>query len=187
MPDEYLDVIDRNGNPTGISELGSIVHRQGLLHKTIHVWIVNRKGEVLVQKRSQNKWMYPGFWEASVGGHLEKGDTNMSALCRETVEEVGISISPEECIFVCSVNHPSDDPHPNGFIDNEIHDVYIVVKDVDISDIVFQEDEIEEVRFVSLDTLKDWINSIDGPLAPHPEYFPLLIKCLEDIVPVLPT
>ena len=56
---EYLDIRDKNGNPTGVIKERSLVHADGDLHGTSHVWIVkkNEKGsyDLLLQKRSENK------------------------------------------------------------------------------------------------------------------------------------
>ena len=56
---EFLDIRDKNGNPTGEVKERSLVHADGDIHGTSHVWIVrkNEKGsyDLLLQKRSENK------------------------------------------------------------------------------------------------------------------------------------
>lgn len=80
MPEEYLDVLDEKGNLTGEKKLRSEIHAKGLWHKVVHgihfisahsaVWIVNSKGELMVQKRSEIKESYPGLWDISSAGNL---------------------------------------------------------------------------------------------------------------------
>lgn len=43
---EFLDIRDKNGNPTGEVKERSLVHADGDIHGTSHVWIVrkNEKG-----------------------------------------------------------------------------------------------------------------------------------------------
>ena len=50
---EYLDIVDEQNNLTGKTEERDIIHEKGLWHREISVWIMNQKGEVLLQKRSQ--------------------------------------------------------------------------------------------------------------------------------------
>ena len=55
---EYLDIVDENGVPTGKIAERTAAHKQGLRHRTSHVWILRERAgkvEVLLQKRSQNK------------------------------------------------------------------------------------------------------------------------------------
>ena len=61
---EYLDIVDRDGKPTGEIISREAAHRDGIRHRTAHVWIVRRSGdgwEILLQKRSMDKESFPGF------------------------------------------------------------------------------------------------------------------------------
>ena len=51
---EYLDIVDENGVPTGKTAERTAAHKQGLRHRTSHVWILRERAgkvEVLLQKR----------------------------------------------------------------------------------------------------------------------------------------
>ena len=48
---EYLEIYDSYGNRTGKKALKSIIHKRGLYHTTIHLWIYTKKGDVLIQKK----------------------------------------------------------------------------------------------------------------------------------------
>ena len=55
---EILDICDEFGNPTGKVEDREIIHQEGLLHRTAHVWLLRKKNnqiEILLQKRSDAK------------------------------------------------------------------------------------------------------------------------------------
>lgn len=97
---EYLDIVDENGEPTGVIKERSKVHAEGDLHRTSHVWIVrdNDKGgwDVLLQKRSQNKDSFPGCYDISSAGHIPAGDDYIESALRELKEELGIDAKPEE-------------------------------------------------------------------------------------------
>ena len=49
---EYFDIVDEKGNPLGGQVEREIAHRDGIMHRTAHIWVVRREtGEVLLQKR----------------------------------------------------------------------------------------------------------------------------------------
>ena len=84
---EYLDIVDENGVPTGKIAERTAAHKQGLRHRTSHVWILREqagKVEVLLQKRSQNKDSFPGCYDISSAGHIPAGvDFLMTAFFME--------------------------------------------------------------------------------------------------------
>ena len=55
---EYLDIVDENGTPTGEIISRDSAHRDGILHRTAHVWVIREsegKLQILLQKRSMEK------------------------------------------------------------------------------------------------------------------------------------
>jgi 16S rRNA (adenine1518-N6/adenine1519-N6)-dimethyltransferase len=96
-PGERLDVTDAGDVVTGTATREEI-HARGLLHRAIHVMVFNRRGEVLLQKRSMAKDSHPGAWGSSVSGHVDAGETYDEAAVRELAEEMGIRVErpPEE-------------------------------------------------------------------------------------------
>ena len=94
--DEVFDVVDENDQVTGRATRAE-VHANGLLHRAVHVFVFNRRGDLLLQKRSHLKDAHPGVWDSSVSGHLDAGEDYGAAAIRELAEEMGISdTSPEE-------------------------------------------------------------------------------------------
>ncbi|MDO8573652.1 MAG: hypothetical protein Q7R77_02780 [Candidatus Daviesbacteria bacterium] len=71
---KLIDVVNEEGK--AIKELDSeVVHKNGLLHKAIHILVVDSLGRILVRKRSQSKKLYPGVLSSSVGAHILTQDT----------------------------------------------------------------------------------------------------------------
>jgi 16S rRNA (adenine1518-N6/adenine1519-N6)-dimethyltransferase len=87
--EEVFDVVDEADEVTGQATRDQ-VHRGNLLHRAVHVFVVNRHGELLLQKRSRFKDMHPGVWDSSVAGHLDAGEDYAAAARRELEEEMGI-------------------------------------------------------------------------------------------------
>ena len=86
---EIFDVVDENDKPTGTATR-SEVHSQGLIHRAVHVFVLNRNGDLYLQKRSLRKDMNPGVWDSSVSGHLDAGESYADAAVRELGEEMDI-------------------------------------------------------------------------------------------------
>ena len=96
---EYLDICDENGIPTGKTVSREQAHREGILHRTAHVWIARKTPgghEVLLQKRSLDKESYPGLWDTSSAGHIPAGEEPLPSALREMKEELGLSGSDVE-------------------------------------------------------------------------------------------
>lgn len=87
--DELFDVVDAMDTVIR-QESRATVHRDGLLHRAIHIFVQNDAGEVFLQKRSMAKDTAPGKWNSSVSGHVDAGETYADAAERELVEELGV-------------------------------------------------------------------------------------------------
>jgi len=57
----------------------------------VHLHIVDRMGNIYLQKRSRLKNLYPGYWDTAVGGHISYGEQAEEALFREAGEELGLT------------------------------------------------------------------------------------------------
>ena len=86
--DEMFDVVNGNDEVVG-QERRRVVHEQDLLHRAIHAFIFNKRGEVFLQKRSRLKDVHPGVWDSSVAGHLDAGEEYEDCAVRELEEEAG--------------------------------------------------------------------------------------------------
>jgi len=60
------------------------------LHPVVHLHVIDRMGNIFLQKRSLSKRICPGMWDSSVGGHISYGEQVLEALYRETAEEIGL-------------------------------------------------------------------------------------------------
>ncbi len=90
MADTYLSVVDNDDVVIG-RQLRSIIHRDGLRHREVHVWFVTKGGMVVFQRRGPDKDTYPDCLDATAGGHVEEGQDYMQAALAEIREETGVS------------------------------------------------------------------------------------------------
>jgi 16S rRNA (adenine1518-N6/adenine1519-N6)-dimethyltransferase len=94
---EIFDVVDFDDQVIGTATRAE-VHARRLTHRAVHVFVFNKRGDLLLQKRSHLKDMCPGLWDSSVSGHLDSGESYETAVVRELAEEMGITseTAPEE-------------------------------------------------------------------------------------------
>ena len=127
---EILDYFDDTMQLLGTASRDEI-HAKGLLHQVAHCWIVTYSGEkpdrynsrIWSQQRSFSKKDFPGLYDAlSMGGHIDAGEQPLSAACRETWEELGLTLSPEQ--LVCLGAYRDTDVILPGFHDRETAWVY---------------------------------------------------------------
>ena len=155
---EYLDIRDKNGNPTGVIKERSLVHADGDLHGTSHVWIVkkNEKGsyDLLLQKRSENKDAFPGCYDISSAGHLPAGQDYLTSALRELEEGLGIKAEPEQLYFMGLHEGKCEEIfYGKPFKNHEISRVYIYEEPIDITELKLQKEEVEEVRWMDSEEL----------------------------------
>ncbi len=88
-PNELLAVVDENDQPVTPRNRATI-HRENLLHRAVHILLLNKQGELLLQKRSYRKDRYPGCWDSSASGHVDAGESYVDCAERELQEEIGV-------------------------------------------------------------------------------------------------
>lgn len=153
VTDEFLNVIGENERITHLSKPRSLIHRDGDLHPTVHVWIVKRKDMgifVLLQKRASEKEIYPDCYDVSVAGHVSQGMEFRKTAVKEAYEELGLEIPAGKLAHIGNRRIS----HSSGKInDNEMSAVYIYRENVDINDLVLQKSEVSEVCWAEIDEI----------------------------------
>lgn len=99
---EVWDLYNEKRELTGRIHIRGEEVPQGFYHLVVHIWIRNSKGEYLISQRSADRPAYPLMWEC-VGGSVTKGEGSLTGALRETKEEVGLTLSPEDGKLVYSV------------------------------------------------------------------------------------
>lgn len=150
IPMELFDERRPDGSKTGVVKERGVVHAEGALHATSHIWIVRENDksgyDVLLQKRSETKDSNPGCYDISSAGHVEAGDDYMESAIRELREELGISALPEQLKEIgmrrCGFE---GEFYGRPFKDNELSMLYLYREPVDIGQLSLQKSEVSEV------------------------------------------
>lgn len=159
--EECFDVLNEKGQYTGIIETRGKCHKEGLWHKAAVVFVINSQNQVLLQKRSANKRMWPNMWDVTAGGHVLAGEFGFEAILRETKEELGIELEKNDITFIgstLSTNIKGD------IINKHFNEYYIANKDLDETKLKLQAEEVSEVKWIDKDEIiskiKDNYNGI---------------------------
>ena len=141
---EYLDLYDENRKLTGQKILrGSGKPNKGNFINLVIIFIKNDENKFLIQKTSKEKG---SIW-ATTGGHVKSGQSFKEAIIEEVKEELGLDISHE------NFKHIYTEKFDFAFMD-----VYYLEKNINIEDIKLQEEEVEFVKWLSIEEIKELIN-----------------------------
>lgn len=153
---EKLDILTELGEFTGKTATQDECHSKGYWHRAVFCLIINKKGEILLQRRSSEKKLWPNRWDVSVGGHVIAGELGYQALIRECKEELGLEIKNDEIKYILSsISRYSK----NTYINNHFDEFYIVIKDIDINEVKLQKEEVEEVKYFTQEEILKRINN----------------------------
>lgn len=144
--DENVAIVDENNRLIG-SATRQQMRRNNLIHRATFILLFNKQGELFVQKRTQSKDVYPGFYEVAAGGVVGFNESYEKAARRELAEEVGISGCPLESQFDFFWNDEGNRVWGRVFLC--CHD----------GPFVLQESEVESGAFLSLDAVWKMVRS----------------------------
>lgn len=86
---EEVILVDREDREVGFMEKIQ-AHREARLHRAFSVFLLNNKGEVLLQQRALDKYHCGGMWTNACCSHPRAGETLQAAVDRRLQEEMGI-------------------------------------------------------------------------------------------------
>lgn len=85
----YVILVDKKGKEIGKEEKLK-AHQEGKLHRAFSVFIFNKKGELLLQKRAESKYHSSGLWSNTCCSHPRQGFDLKEEAKKRLKEEMGI-------------------------------------------------------------------------------------------------
>lgn len=143
MLEELVDVYDKNKHLTK-----KVIKRKdfNLLDDdeyiiTVHCFIINSSNQILLTQRSLTK-NRGGKWEETHGG-LRSGESSILGIQRELKEEIGIDVQLNELELVKTLKRK-----------NKFRDIYILKKDIALDSIKYNDGEVMDCKYVTLEQFK---------------------------------
>lgn len=167
MADSLVDIVDERNELTGEQALVSEVHASGAWHRTAHIWIYHPKKGMLLQWRAARKRLFPSCWDIGAAGHVDAGEDPEEAAIRETQEEIGLDIKPEDLEFW---KIKQKRYQVGEIINNEFCYAYLleIKKEEGFQ---LQRKEVTDLRFFGLEELKRNLRENSEKFVPHGEYW----------------
>ena len=164
---ELVDLYDENRIPLGRTAERHAPKGPGEYRLVVHVCAFDSRGRLLVQRRTAEKRIWPGRWDVSVGGGVDAGETSRQAAEREFREELGYPLDLGNLRQSVTVN-----------FDGGFDDFFIIQKDLDLSSLVLQKEEVAEVRYVTEEEAEAM--AADGSFIPYPDGFLRFLFAMRD-------
>jgi isopentenyl-diphosphate delta-isomerase len=139
-------LVDESDREIGTGDR-ELTHREGRLHRAVSVFVINRRGELLLQRRAPTKALFGGMWANTCCTHPLAGETITGAGERRLQEEMGLELSLE---VVGSFIYRAED-EATGYIEHELDHVLIGRSDADP---VLDPDETDAFVWADLDQLR---------------------------------
>ena len=153
---EELVLVDELDREIGRRSKGECHAGSGMLHRAFSIFIFNERAELLLQKRSPDKPLWPGYWSNTCCSHLRVGESMEQAVSRRLVEELGF-----ECPLTYLYKFKYHAQYGAVGAEHEYCWVYFGRYDGAVTP---NESEVADWRFVD-------IGSLEGELTVSPEQF----------------
>ncbi|AWO01165.1 isopentenyl-diphosphate delta-isomerase [Chitinophaga alhagiae] len=138
-------LVNEKDEPVGTMEKME-AHQKGLLHRAFSVFVINSKGEMLLQQRALHKYHSGGLWTNTCCSHPLPGEDVLAAAHRRLQEEMGFDCGLE-AIFSFTYRAALD----NGLTEHEFDHVFLGVYDGVITP---DAEEVLSHRFLPLGTIR---------------------------------
>lgn len=153
---EIIDYYDKENDKKLGENDRKYVHDNNLWHREVAVWVINKEKKILLQRRSPKK--KNGANKLSVvAGHVGKGEKEIIAALRELQEEIGLEYKETDLIFLGIYKLEQEKNKCFSY-------TYLIVTDKNIEEMKMQEDEVSELKYVTIEELEKRIEIQDEEL-----------------------
>lgn len=145
---EIFDLYDKDRQKTIHTVKRGAYVPAGYYRMVVHIALFRSDGKMLIQQRQKDKKGWSDLWDFTVGGHVVSGETSSCGAERELFEELGIAIDFSDLRPSFTLNFAT------GF-----DDYYIVEKNIDLSELTLQPEEVQAVKWADRDEIISMIDS----------------------------
>lgn len=161
---EAVILVDERDEEVGTMEKLE-AHRRGVLHRAFSILLFNSKGQLLLQKRSKDKYHSGGLWTNTCCSHPLPGETLAHATRRKLKQEMGIDLHTDfayKFIYRAALDHDLTEHECDHVFTGQFDGTPQV-----------NADEVEDWKFADLQFLRDDARR-------HPEHYTHWFKLMLD-------
>ena len=145
MSGEKVVLVDKNDNQIGLMSKME-AHQKGTLHRAFSIFLFNSENQILLQKRSSNKYHSGGLWTNTCCSHPRDGESVIDAGNRRLFEEMGIKTELKEAF-----NFTYKAELDNGLIEHEYD--HVLIGEFNGTPIL-NKDEAEDWKWISMEDVR---------------------------------
>jgi isopentenyl-diphosphate delta-isomerase len=124
-------------------------HRKGVLHRAFSIFVMNNKGEMLIQQRAEGKYHSGGLWSNACCSHPSPGESTLGAAHRRLQEEMGFDCELQPLFKLKYKSDVSGD-----MVEHELDHIYLGYYN---REVVVNPKEVKSYKYVALEKLREWI------------------------------
>lgn len=164
MTEEQVILVNEKDEQIGLMPKME-AHEKALLHRAFSVFIVNEKGELMLQQRAWHKYHSPGLWTNTCCSHQREGESNIAAGKRRLFEEMGFEAELKETVsFIYKASFD------NGLTEHELDHVMMGTYNDEPK---INPDEVADWKWMSIEDVKNDISK-------QPELYTAWFKIIFD-------
>lgn len=155
---QKIILVDESDRQVGIDNKLHAHQNGAKLHRAISVFIFNKRGETLLQKRAMTKYHSAGKWANACCSHPMPKESVADAAHRRLREEMGFDCEMHEAF---AFTYKAD--VGNGLTEHEYDHVFFGEYDEEVK---ADKDEVMDYRWVSMKSLREEIERKPDAFAP---------------------
>lgn len=174
------EVLDDQGHKTGQLLDINTIHVNQLWHEVVNVWIINTRGEILMQLRGPGVDLSPNVWDVTIGTHLHPEETPTTAALRCLHDGLGLVFAVDDLKHL--FNTQAANPLPEGINHNVFGHVFMIHRDIDITSLTFDQQKITNFAWKPLMLLMADLGNEEGKKSYFPRannYYPQLFEAFQ--------
>lgn len=177
---EQFEVLDEQGHKTGQLLDRASIHQQELWHEVVNVWIINPKGEVLLQLRGPNIELNPNMWDVAIGTHVRPQEDPTDAALRCLQTELGLTVAKDQLQHLFNIQ--SANPVENNKTHRTLSHVFLLRQDIALADCIYDRQKIAQLAWKPLISVMAEVGGTDPAVAYYPrtgDYYPKLFEAMQ--------
>jgi isopentenyl-diphosphate delta-isomerase len=177
---QFFEVLDEQGHKTGKVLDRETVHGQELWHEAVNVWMVNSKGEVLLQLRGPKVDLNPDVWDVAIGTHVRPQEDPTDSAIRCLKDEMGVVIAPDTLKHLFNIQ--SANPIGAGRTHKTVNHVFLLKRDLPLTDFTYDSEKIAQLVWKPLIEVMAEVGSTETSKRYYPRagnFYPRLFDALQ--------